>query len=96
MQYLLNLAVTFTLQDDTETSENYANVMIDAETIPELREKFKEKLANECRKRNAKSFTGTILTTSRKRDWVQAFADEKNFSGTYSQTETLVIDINGS
>jgi len=65
------------------------NWQIDADTIPELRAKFGKKVGDICYKRGAKAFVGTVSVE--KREWTSV-AEDKDFSGTFATSETIVID----
>lgn len=90
MEYKVTAVGTLTLEDDSEVElQGVTNWHVDANNIPELKTKFEKKLSDICYKRGAKSFTGTVSVD--KREWATV-ATDKDFSGTFTATKSIVID----
>ena len=94
-EWLITAHGTVTLPD-TSTFEIQINNWHpggDYETVAELVEPFKKKVADICYKRNGgypMSFEG-VIDSVKQRDWVEVVTD-KDFSGTFDVTESIVID----
>ncbi len=90
MRYVVDASGEYTLPNNSKREFSFANEAFEADDIPALKAAFKTFMGHKCFKAGAASFEGKV---SVKREGWTVLATDKDFSGTFSTDETIVIDL---